>query len=253
MKLRRFVRVAMGGFSIAAWIAACAPVTPSPDEVETVVAVTFAAMTASAPTNTPAAPVVTAVATTNTGIPAETFVPRIVRTSAQNVNLRLGPGALFKVSRVMAQGTPLEINGRSRGGEWLYVKNDEGIFGWVGANLVEGGLDGPPAPFVEPGDVYLVAGLVKTELGTPVSGIGFAITQGSSRRTDAKTDEDGRFYAYLPTTLTGAWVVDYVSVSCTSNTMDANCNCINGICGGAFPRSVEVTLPAAGELNFVWK
>ena len=155
----------------------------------------------------------------------------------------------------MAQGTPLQVNGQTPGGEWLYVKNDEGIFGWVGVYLVEGFLSAPPAPSVEPGDVLIVTGLVKTELGTPVSGIGFALTQVgfSNRRSDAVTDEDGRFHAYLPSDLTGKWVVGQVSVACTSNTMDTNCNCINGICGAAVPPSVEITLPATGELNFVWK
>jgi hypothetical protein len=249
MKIRRIAFLAIVYLSIAAWSVACSPAVPTPPagEVETVVAVTFAAMTASAPTNTLTAPIAA------TGIPPAVFVPYSVRTSAQNVNLRVGPGTLFKVSRVMPQGTTLEVNGRSPGGEWLYVKNDEGIFGWVGANLVDGGLDDPSTPFVEPGDALVVTGVVKTELGTPVSGIGFAITQGSSRRIDAMTGEEGRFHAYLPSTLTGTWLVEFVAVSCTSNTMDSNCDCVNGICGEAHPRSVEITLPMAGELSFVWK
>jgi hypothetical protein len=156
---------------------------------------------------------------------------------------------------VMAQGTSLEVNGQSPGSEWLYVKNEEGIFGWVGTVLVQGVVGIPPAPFVEPGDVLVVTGLVMTELGTPVSGIGFALTQVgfSNRRADALTDNEGRFHAYLPSNLTGTWVVEQVSVACTSNTMDANCTCKSGRCGEAIPRSVEITLPATGELNFVWK
>lgn len=242
---------AIVAFLIAAWITACAPAAPTPaaGEVQTVVAVTFTAMTASAPTPTSLPP------TATEERPGEAFKAYQVQTITQNVNLRVGPGMLFKVSRVMAQGTTLEVSGRSPGNEWLYVKNQEGIFGWVGAYLVEGGSEGPPAPFVEPGDALRVSGVVKTELGTPVSGIGFALTQAGSntRRTDAMTDEEGRFYAFLPSTLTGTWVVDYVSVACMSNTMDANCNCKSGTCGEAFPRSIEITLPTAGDLNFVWK
>jgi hypothetical protein len=156
----------------------------------------------------------------------------------------------------MEQGTALEVHGRSHAGEWLYVKNDEDIFGWVGIFLVEGTYDGPLPPFVEPTDSYLVTGLVKTELGTPVSGIGFAILRNSgttSLRTDAITDNEGRFYAYLPTTLTGTWTVEYVSVACTSNTMDANCNCLGGRCGEAEPRIIEISVPTTTELAFVWK
>jgi uncharacterized protein YraI len=235
-------------------IASCAPAEPtaSPGDVETVVAVTFAAMTESAPTSAPEAAF--------TAIPSPTFVQTATpstttftaHTSAQNVNLRLGPGALFKVSRVMAQGIPLQVLGRARGGEWLYVLNDEGINGWVSALFVDFAFDGLPPPFVEPDNATLITGIVYTELGTPVSGIGFALEQGKNR-TDATTDEEGRFYAYLPSNLSGVWRVSYISISCQSNTMDTNCNCISGTCGSAFPPNLDVTLPSVSDLAFVWK
>lgn len=235
------------------FFASCAPAEPtaSPSDVETVVAVTFAAMTGSAPTSAPEAtftpiPTPTVVAT-NTS--STTFT---ARTSAQNVNLRVGPGALFKVSRVMAQGTPLQVVGRALGNEWLYVLNDEGINGWVSVLFVDFAYDGPPPPFVEPDNTILITGTVQTELGTPVSGIGFAFEQGKNR-TDAATNEEGRFYTYLPSHLSGTWRVSYVSINCHSNTMDANCNCISGRCGSAFPPSIDVTLPSVSDLVFVWK
>ena len=239
-------------FAIAVCISACSPqpATPLPGEVETVVAVTFAAMTHPSPPADAPEP------TATTGTSTDEFVPYTVRTITQNVNLRLGPGTLFRVSRVMVQGTTLEVHGRSHAAGWLYVKNDEDIFGWVGVDLVEGSYAGPQPPFVEPAESFLVTGVVKTELGTPVSGIGFALlrTSGSNTlRSDAVTDQNGRFYAYLPATLAGIWVVEYVSVACTSNSMDANCNCIGGRCGAADPRSAEISVPATTELVFVWK
>jgi hypothetical protein len=182
----------------------------------------------------------------------ESFGEVYVYTSVENVNLRVQPGMLFQVSRVLVQNTRLRLLGRSPGGEWLYVTNDESISGWVNVNVVRGGYDGPPAPIIDPTDVILVTGKVVTSLGTPVSGIGFAITQGS-RRTDASTDPTGQFYAYLPPTMSGTWQVGYVSVSCTSNTMDSSCNCINTICGTANPESISITLPQNGVLNFVWE
>ena len=236
-------------------IASCggAAVPPSQGEVQTVVAVTFAAMTESAPTSgmEPNA------AATFTLVPELTPGKQVanqyfVQTTAQNVNLRVGPGTLFKVSRVMAQGTSLEVIGRARGGEWLYVANQEGVYGWVLVHLVRGGHDGPPPAFVEPDNASLVSGTVRTELGTPVSGIGFALEQGSNR-SDATTDSDGRFYAYLPSKLNGTWKVSYVSVSCTSNTMDSSCNCKSGLCGSANPPSVDVSLPSSTDLVFLWK
>ena len=215
-------------------------------QVETLVASTLAVHTPDAPQAT-----FTSVPTL---IPEpatpEPFGEVYVYTTAQNVNLRTNPGTLFKVSRVMPQDTRLRLLGQAPGGEWLQVMNEEGIEGWVNVNVVLMAYDGPPPPIVEPTDVYLITGSVFTDAGTPVSGVGFAIVQGD-RRTDASTDESGQFY--LPSTLSGAWQVEYVSISCTSNTMDTNCNCINGICGSPDPVSMLVELPQEHELNFIWK
>jgi len=153
---------------------------------------------------------------------------------------------------VLALNTKLQLLGRAPGGEWFYVTTDESVNGWVNVNVVKAGYDGPPPPTVEPADVILITGKVLNPQGLPVSGIGFAITQGS-RRTDASTDETGQFYAYLPSTMSGTWQVGYVSVSCTSNTMDSGCNCINDICGKANPESISIVLPQKDVLNFVWE
>lgn len=159
-------------------LTACAPAEPtaSPGDVETVVAATFAAMTESAPTSAPEATFTAIASLTPPNTPEPTTF--FARTNAQNVNLRVGPGSLFKVSRVMAQNVSVQVLGRARGDEWLYVRNDEGIQGWVAALFVDFAHDGPPPPYVEPDNANLITGTVHTELGTPVSGIGFAFEQG---------------------------------------------------------------------------
>jgi hypothetical protein len=177
---------------------------------------------------------------------------RYVYTQAQNVNLRVNPGRLFKVSRVLAQGTRLQLLGVAPGGGWLNVVNDEGVIGWVGVDFVSGGFDGPPSPVVTPKDVLVVTGTVLDANGSPVNGIGFAVEQGG-QRDDASTDATGTFYAFLPTKLPGAWTVSFISVACTSNTMDANCNCLGGVCGKPQPETVTVTVPMSAPLSFVWK
>jgi SH3-like domain-containing protein len=133
MKSRISWNTAVGPFAIAVLIASCtsAAPTPSAGEVQTVVAVTFAAMTLAAPTHTPSPP-----SPTERDEPAPVFVPYKVRIVAQNVNLRIGPGRLFQVSRVLAQGTTLEVTGISRGGEWFYVVNPEGISSEIRFGLV---------------------------------------------------------------------------------------------------------------------
>jgi uncharacterized protein YraI len=222
------------------------------DQLATVVAKTLTAQ-----------PVFTSIPTlTATSIPtgvvtsvATASGPYYLYTGAQNVNLRTQPGTLFPVSRVMAQGTRLQVLGLSRGGEWVSVLNDEGISGWVGILTVDE-FPVNQFPFVEPNDSQLLVGRVLDANGLPVSGINFAVEQktaSKSLRTDTATDTNGYFYAYLPKHLTGVWTVSYVSTLCTSNTMDANCKCIGGVCGQSQPASTNVTLPASGQLNFVWK
>ena len=225
-------------------------VEPVPGHLETIVASTLAAYTASAAqvtlTSIPTLP--SPIASATPGSTGELFV----YTSSENVNLRVQPGMLFQVSRVLAKNTKLKVLGRSPGGEWLNVINNESIIGWVHVNFVQGGYNGPPMPIVQPGNVILVTGKVVDSSGAPVTGIGFTVTQGS-RRTDASTDETGQFYAYLPNTMSGTWTVGFSSIACTSNIMDSNCNCPSGTCGKPDPETMSIALPPTGVLNFVWK
>ena len=187
---------------------------------------------------------------------AGTFSPYYVQTSADNVNLRTKPGTLFTVSRLLGKGTRLQVLGHAPGGEWIYVQTDEHVFGWVLFWLLNGGNDSGPTPEVQPQNVQLVTGRIVDRSVVPISGIGFAITQGTgpnAPRADATTDKAGQFYAYLPPSASGQWIVSYVAISCTSNTMDANCKCIGGLCGKSDPNSVAITLPLNGPLQFVWK
>jgi len=178
-----------------------------------------------------------------------------VRTIVENVNLRTNPGMLFQVSRVMAQGTRLQVLGLSPGGEWVNVLNDENINGWVGIHVVEE-FPVEQFPTVIPTNVQQVTGRVLDVNGLPISGIGYAIEQQTNSkniRTDTITDATGTFYAYLPPSLSGAWNVSYVSVSCTSNTMDADCKCLNSLCGTSYPLSATISLPINQPLSFTWK
>lgn len=224
--------------------------TPIPPNVETVVAATFAAFTETA------SHVVVTVTPTITPVPSSPTVEKFgevyIYTTVDNANLRTQPGMLFQVSRVLPVGTRLKLQGHAPGEEWLNVLDDEGIVGWIHVNVVRVSYDGPPPPVVEPTNVLLVTGKLDTELGTPVSGVGFAVSQGVNQ-TQAMTDKTGQFYAYLPRTMSGIWTVEYASVSCSSNTMGANCTCIAGKCGSSNPVKQTVTLPQNEPLKFVWK
>jgi len=220
------------------------------------------------PLSSPINPVFTAIPTFTsspqpppafTPLPTATLAPYTpfhVVTWADNVNLRINPGTLFPVMKLLAKGTRLLLLGRTPGGGWLYVSPAQNIFGWVDAHLVEAEGDLETVPFIKPEGAQLVRGHVVDLAGVPISGVGFAVQQGAASnalRTDASTDANGYFYAYLPADAAGEWLVAYVSIACTSNTMDANCNCI-GYCGQADPTTAFVTLPQGNEiLSFVWR
>ena len=223
---------------------------PTPDTLGTVVAETLTSMPV-IPTQAEA----TSIPATFTPIPSSTLEAvgvRYVRTQAQNVNLRVNPGRLFKVSRVLAQGTRLQLLGVAPGGQWLNVVNDDGVIGWIGVDFVSGGFDGPPPPVVEPKDVLVVTGTVLDANGSPINGIGFAVVQGS-QRDDASTDETGTFYSFLPTKFVGTWTVSFVSVACTSESPDDKCRCTGDACAKVNPESETVMVPMSAPLSFVWK
>ena len=243
-------------------VAACRPseTLPREDRLATIVAKTLTAQPVFTPIPTFTAnspPTAAIISPPTDASPAVTTASGAVyvRTSVQNANLRTQPGTLFPVSRVMPQGTRLQVLGLTSGGEWVNVLNDEGINGWVGIRIVDK-FPTEQFPTVDPTDVQMVTGRVLDANGLPVSGIGYAIEQQSASktlRTDAVTDSTGMFYAYLPQSYSGVWTVSYVSVSCTSNTMGADCNCLNGICGTSYPVSASITLPVNEPLTFTWK
>jgi hypothetical protein len=184
------------------------------------------------------------------------FVPFTVTTWADNVVLRANPGHLSAELRILPDNTPLTALGRTPGSEWLMVNTADSRVGWVFAKLVETtGPEFTTAPLVKPTGVITVSGPLTDIYGGPVSGIQFSVVQaGVSEeiRTDASTDADGIFYAFLPPDAQGSWWVSYTAISCESNVMDATCS---NWTGEPDPKGMYVQLPggAHSPLKFVWK
>ena len=82
------------------------------------------------------------------------------------------------------------------------VKTADNRLGWVFQKLVESsGPDTDTAPLVTPTGVLVVRGRLTDVGGGPVSGVQFAVVKAGgsdATRTDAMTDSDGVFYAFLP-------------------------------------------------------
>ncbi len=227
-------------------LAACSPSTPAP------VAVTQPpeASPALPATWTPSPP------PTETPLPSPTpFQPFEAKALTDNLNLRANPGYLFDVLQMLAKDTAFQVIAKSPGGEWIYVELADGKTGWLFAQLIATDKDLQQAPIREPENAQLITGTVKNANDQPINGIQFMI-QGagtSAPRTDALTDDSGVFYAFLPAASAGKWYVSFTAVSCTSVTMDKDCNCLNGECGTVEPALINVTLPQVEPLEFLWQ
>ena len=234
-------------FLILFLLTACsaAPTVSKEDQLATVVAST---LTAQPIASTPIPTLTSAPAATMTLTPPIAAGPIYTFTSSQNVNLRTQPGVLFPVSRVLAQGSRLQVLGYAPGREWVNVLTNEGLSGWVDLDFVQ---TIPQGTFqtIDPDDVQLISGRVADADGKPVNGIGFAV---GSKRTDALTDETGYFYAYLPKSLSGVWQVSYISIGSWSVAYTPACSKNVADCGTAVPGFINVNLPVSEVLNFQW-
>lgn len=182
----------------------------------------------------------------------QTFAGLSARVTVQTIRFRQGPGTVFPTLGTLPQGTQVNVLGKARGDEWVLAETG-GQRGWLAVVFLD--LDGSPSlgavPVQEPLDGYVVQGKVTAQDGAPISGVVFAVVQGSGSsapRTDAETGPDGQFFAYLPTTARGQWQVEIVGVNCASPVMDANCK----YPGKFNPMWQTVTLPVASPLIFTY-
>ena len=184
------------------------------------------------------------------------YAPFHATAMVDNLNLRTNPGTLFPALLMMQKDTSLLVLGQSPGGEWIFVQILSNEKGWVFAKLLVSDHPLDLIPFIQPENVQLVKGHVVDANNQPVTGVQFAITQGQGTdapRNDAMTDANGDFYAFMPLTAFGEWVVSYVAVACTSNLMDANCNWKSGGVTQPDPVGISITLPLTSTLEFPWK
>ncbi len=155
---------------------------------------------------------------------------------------------------VYPENTILIVLGQAPGsGEWVLVQTPDHLSAWAMVEFIDIQGDLSKVPYIEPTDASKITGKVVDTNGNPVSGIGFAISQGSGTdelRTDVETDRNGIFTGYLPNTMTGTWFVGFVSIFCqTSNIVDANCK----YSGTIQPDYQSLVLPQTSPLSFIWK
>jgi hypothetical protein len=171
-----------------------------------------------------------------------------------SMNMRSGPGTLHPIITKYKEGTAVSIVARAPGDEWLKVETTDFRVGWMLAIFLEIEGDITHLPVQAVTDSYIIHGRVTDTNGQPVDGINFAIfnvgSPNGQPRTEGATNDEGVFFAYLPSDSQGEWSVSLVGINCESSIMDADCNY-----EGQFTPSSRVIseLPAIEPLTFVYQ
>ncbi len=205
---------------------ACAP-KPTPEP--------FIAVTPSATDIPPTATATASPSPTETTqpIPTETPTPTphpIVTMSAkvnvETLNLRAGPSTIYAILGSFPEDTELLVLSRVLGNEWVRVQMPDGTIGWMSAALLDIADQAPYLPLEEVTESILISGRVIDSNALPVNGINVAVLQrltNANLRTDAKTNEDGYFYAFIPKESAGTWEAQVIGADCTSRILNENC------------------------------
>jgi uncharacterized protein YgiM (DUF1202 family) len=244
--MQRRLLVLLG--ACAALAAACQLTSAGTQQTEIPLAGTA---TRTAPAATPTATV------TITPTPTQ-FAPFYTTAMVDNLNLRNNPGLLSPALGELQKNQPVLVVNRAPGGQWFFVRTQNGNEGWVFGTLLKPDQALLAAPVLIPRGVQMVRGHIKDSQGNPIRGIGFSVTQGSGTKpkTDrALSDPYGDFYAYLPWDASGVWTVSNDSVACDSNVWAGpDCGTYReGYSGTVEPNPVTVTLPAPDVLQFLWR
>ena len=218
---------------------------------------------APAPSPTPITPSPTAVPPTETPEPTPTLEPTETLPPPEPVNaevlveflnMRSGPSTIHEVVGSYPEGEVVSVVGIAPGGEWVKVNTADDVTGWMYILFLsfEGSLSDVPV-IQEVEDSFVVTGNVSDSAGEPIEGITFAVLRivgDAELRNDARSDQDGNFYAYIPTDILGTWRVEIVGLACDSRIMNSDCE-VEGFFN--VNRTAFVELPQAEPLSFVYE
>ena len=197
---------------------------------------------------------------TATAVPTATITPTPTtpvvewldaRIAVNSINMRAGPSTVHDVVAKYLEGTVIRVVARAPGAEWVKIEAPDYYSGWMLAIFLE--IEGNPDHLrtVEAVDALTIGGTVVDEAGDPVDKINVAVyrrSDGNEQRTDAHTDLEGNFYAYLPLDSEGEWMASVVGIGCSSRIVDADCD----YTGRFEPESQLFTLPLDEPLSFVY-
>lgn len=179
-------------------------------------------------------------------VTATPFAGMQAEVTVDNLFLRSGPGFLLPAWEMFDTGETVEAWGRAPGWSWVYVKSDDDLNGWMKLELVKLAGDFYDLPEVTPDGFVIVKGHVFTPNGSPASHITLTLTPPGGEAADedaATTDNEGRFYFFLPEDSRGSWTLVANAYGCESSAVDASCSLI-----GSFPPAQQIDVSASAEV-----
>ena len=165
-------------------------------------------------------------------LPTETPTPHPVGTQAavvpvENLNLRAGPGTTYAILGSYPIDTQLTVLSRVPGDEWVRVQTSDEKTGWMSSALLGLGENAAYLPLEDVTDSIMVSGRVIDSTGKPVDKVNIAVIQrlkAGALRTDAISNADGYWYAYIPKESVGIWEAQVMGADCASWIYDSACN-----------------------------
>lgn len=203
------------------------------------------------PTVKPLAPTLTPSAVPTHTLPPPADIQATIK--ANGLNLRSGPSPLHSILGTYRKDDSVTILSRANGNMWVKVQTPSGQVGWMYTPHLSFTSDLNGAPIEKVEDSFNVKGLVTDQNGNPIEGVSIALIPANGNeayRIDTASDNDGRFYAYVPVNSYTSWTVTITGASCGSRIADANCNVSNYF---ALKEEMEVVLPQLDPLEFVYQ
>jgi hypothetical protein len=124
------------------------------------------------------------------------------------------------------EGSTVKLVAREPGNQWVKVETADNRVGWMLTLMLEPQGNIHELRIGDLKSYMTIEGKITDTDGNPVDAISIAVFQKTGQvelRTDAKSTNDGLFYAYLPPDSSGIWFVGVVGIGCDSRIVDAAC------------------------------
>jgi len=140
--------------------------------------------------------------------------------------LRSGPSSMHQPILRYPYETTVTITGKATGDEWVFVQVPDQNTGWLSVQYLDLEYPLSAVPVQAAADTDLIYGIIQDSTGSRLAGVGISVCIDlcyQSHRTDAVSNQNGEFFAYVPNTTGDQLRVFVSSVDCWSSIMGPDC------------------------------